>query len=83
MRNILIAIIVTLLPASMAAAEPFRAPKDKAAPPDRLAPAAKRTVNGCAAYGAGFVKVDGSDTCMKIGGAVSIGASSGGSIGSH
>jgi hypothetical protein len=82
MRNLLIAIIVTLLPASMAAAEPFHAPKDKAARPDRLAPA-KRTANSCAAYGAGFVKVDGSDTCMKIGGAVSIGASSGGSIGSH
>jgi hypothetical protein len=30
--------------------------------------------NPCAAYGAGFVKVEGTDTCVKIGGAVSIGA---------
>jgi Porin subfamily len=28
----------------------------------------------CAAYGAGFVKVAGTDTCVKVGGAVSIGA---------
>ena len=82
MRNILVAIFVALLPVSMAAAEPFHAPKDKAAPPDRLAPA-KRTVNSCAAYGAGFVKVDGSDTCVKIGGAVSVSGGSVGSVGSH
>ena len=30
--------------------------------------------NSCAAYGPGFVKVDGTQTCMKIGGAISIGA---------
>jgi len=39
------------------------APK-KAAAPD----------NSCAVYGAGFVKIAGTETCMKIGGAVSIGA---------
>lgn len=80
MRNILVAILVTLLPASMAAAEPSRLPKYKTEPSGRLMPA-KRVVNSCAAYGAGFVKVDGSDTCVKIGGAVSIGV--GGSAGSH
>ena len=83
MRNILIAIIVTLIPASLAAAEPFHALKDKTAPPADTPAPAKRTVNSCAAYGAGFAKVDGSDTCVKIGGAVSVGASSGGSVGSH
>jgi hypothetical protein len=30
--------------------------------------------NSCAEYGAGFVKVEGSDTCVKIGGYVSTGA---------
>ena len=30
--------------------------------------------NSCAAYGAGFVKVEGTDTCVKLGGAISIGA---------
>jgi hypothetical protein len=28
--------------------------------------------NSCAAYGPGFVKVAGSDTCVKAGGAVSV-----------
>jgi hypothetical protein len=80
MRNILAAILVTLLPASIAMAEPLRVPKDKTTLPSKLVPA-RRTVNGCAAYGVGFAKVDGTDTCVKIGGAVSIGV--GGSVGSH
>ena len=29
--------------------------------------------NSCAAYGAGFVKVEGTETCAKVGGSVSIG----------
>jgi hypothetical protein len=37
--------------------------------------------NSCAAYGPGFVKVEGSETCVKVGGAVSIGV--GGSAGSR
>jgi hypothetical protein len=28
--------------------------------------------NSCAAYGAGFVKLAGSDTCVKVGGSVSV-----------
>jgi hypothetical protein len=80
MHNILIVIMVMLLPASLAAAEPLRVPKDNTAPPSKLTPA-KRSVNGCAAYGAGFAKVDGTDTCVKIGGTISIGV--GGSAGSR
>jgi len=30
--------------------------------------------NACAAYGAGFVKVEGTDTCVQIGGSISVGA---------
>ena len=37
------------------------------------------SATSCAAYGPGFVKVEGTDTCMQIGGAVSIGV--GGAIG--
>ncbi len=76
MRKSLLLIAVTaLLPASSAAR--------------RAAPAAKirqihrhcrqlplkgaRTDDSCATYGAGFVRVDGTQTCVKIGGAVSIG----------
>jgi hypothetical protein len=32
------------------------------------------SANACAEYGAGFVKIEGTNTCMKIGGAVSVGA---------
>jgi hypothetical protein len=31
--------------------------------------------SSCAAYGAGFVKIAGTNTCVKIGGAVSVGGS--------
>jgi hypothetical protein len=32
------------------------------------------SANACAEYGPGFVKIEGANTCMKIGGTVSIGA---------
>ena len=81
MRNILVAILIAMLSASMAAAESSGARKpDKAPPPSKLLPA-RGTANACAAYGPGFAKVDGTDTCVKIGGAVSIGV--GGAVGSH
>jgi len=34
--------------------------------------------NSCAAYGPDFAKVNGTETCVKIGGAVSIGAGTAG-----
>jgi hypothetical protein len=37
------------------------------------------SASSCTAYGPGFVKVEGTDTCVQIGGAVSIGV--GGAIG--
>jgi hypothetical protein len=83
MRNILLAIVIAMLPASMVAAEPSGAQKlDKAAPPTRLLPVKGAGAgNPCAAYGPGFTKLDGTDTCVKIGGAVSIEV--GGAVGSH
>ena len=33
--------------------------------------------NPCSAYGPGFVRVEGSDTCVKIGGGIGVGVSSG------
>jgi Porin subfamily len=81
MRNILLAIMVAMLPLSSASAEPSGGQKpDKSAISDRLLPVKRSgAANSCAAYGAGFVKVEGSETCVKIGGAVSIGV--GGSSG--
>lgn len=75
MRNLLLAIAVAMLPACSALAEqPVIPNPDKHAASDRL-PAPKRagSFNSCAAYGPGFVKVEGTDTCVKFGGAVSIG----------
>ena len=77
MRKTLLAIMALLLTGVAAsAAEQTRQQKsDKAAPSGKLLPLKGATSsNSCAAYGAGFVKVEGSDTCAKIGGAVSIGA---------
>ena len=76
MRNILLAIAVVMLPA--AAAEPFSTRKpDKPVASGRLLPLKGAGAgNSCAAYGPGFVKLDGTDTCVKIGGAVGIGVGS-------
>ena len=75
MRNVLLMIgAMALLPAS-AAAEPLRQPKsDTSIATGRQLPLkGARSDDSCAAYGAGFVRVDGTQTCVKIGGAVSIG----------
>ena len=76
MRNILLAIAIAMLPA--AAAEPFSSRKpDKPAASGRLLPLKGAGAgNSCAAYGPGFIKVDGTDSCVKIGGAVGVGAGS-------
>jgi hypothetical protein len=76
MRNVLLVIAATaLLPASSAAVEQPRAQKSNKSfstgRPHQLKGA--RTDDTCAVYGAGFVRVDGTQTCVKIGGAVSIG----------
>jgi Porin subfamily len=82
MRNLLLAITVAMLPATTALAEATRGQQ-----PDKPAASARQlplkgagASNACSAYGPGFVKVEGTETCMKIGGAVGIGAgtSSGG-----
>jgi Porin subfamily len=73
MRNILLAIAIAALPAFGAAAEQPAIPKpDTSANSGKLLPVKKNTgaVSSCAAYGAGFVKLEGSDTCVRIGGAV-------------
>jgi hypothetical protein len=77
MRNILLAIVVAVLPTSMALAEQSSHQKsDKPATSGKLLPVKGAGAgNSCAVYGPGFVKVDGTDTCVKIGGAVSIGVS--------
>ena len=78
MRNTLLAIVVAMLPASIVAAEQSSSQKPGTpAASGRLLPLkGAGASNSCAAYGPGFVRVDGTDTCVKIGGAVSIGVGS-------
>jgi hypothetical protein len=74
MRNILLAIVIAILPATIAAADPPVALKlEKTTSPTKLLPVKGASAgNSCAAYGPGFRKVEGTDTCVKVGGAVSV-----------
>ena len=80
MPKFLLVMIVLALPSVAAATEQLRLQKTgKVTASDKPLPL-KRPSNACAEYGAGFVKIEGTSTCMKIGGAVSVGAGvSGGS----
>ena len=74
MRTIFLMIALAVLSVSSAQAEQFRDRKpDKPAASVPLRPA-RTAVNPCAEYGAGFVRVEGSSTCVKIGGTISVGA---------
>jgi hypothetical protein len=82
MRKSLLVLFAMVLPSVAAFAEQSRPPKpDKAATSGKLLPLKRsNSANACAEYGAGFVRIEGTNTCMKIGGAVSVGAGvSGGS----
>jgi hypothetical protein len=76
MRNLLLAIPVMVL----SAAAPALAEQPLTQKPAKPAVSAQQlplkragSRNSCAAYGPDFVKVEGSETCVKVGGAVSIG----------
>jgi hypothetical protein len=80
MRNVFLSILLAMLPVCFAAAEQPVIPKpDPSANSGKLLPVKKSTgaVNSCAAYGADFVRVEGSDTCVRIGGAVRLDARGG------
>jgi hypothetical protein len=64
-------IILAVLSASSASAQQSsdRKPGKPSAP---LRPA-RAAVNPCAEYGPGFARIEGSSTCMKIGGSISVG----------
>jgi hypothetical protein len=83
MRTPFVILLVSTLFTAMAAAEtPTRQKPGRHTRPDKLLPVkGAGAANSCAAFGAGFMKVEGTDTCVKVGGAVSIGV--GGSVGSR
>jgi hypothetical protein len=78
MRNILLAILVAVLPASGAVAQQ----QSSLSRPDKPAPGSEKLLplksagtgagRSCTEYGPGFVQLAGSSTCVKIGGAVSV-----------
>ena len=77
MRKTFLMIILVGWPA-FAPAQQLTLPKSAKTPTsDKLLPlkGAARS-SSCAEYGAGFVKVDGTDTCVKAGGYVSVGVGS-------
>jgi hypothetical protein len=77
MRNILLAIVISVLPAASLAEPSGRQKPDQSAKSGPLIPVKRAGAgNSCAAYGPGFAKVEGTDTCVKIGGAVGIGVGS-------
>jgi Porin subfamily len=79
-RNGLRLIVVAALSASPLMAQSSTPPKTPKPVPDKVLPMkGTARVNSCAAYGPGFVKVEGTDTCVQIGGSISIGV--GGSTG--
>jgi len=76
MRKTFLIIIVAGWPAFASAHQHGREKSGKAPTAGKLLPlkGAARS-NSCAEFGAGFVKAEGSDTCVRIGGYVSGGAS--------
>ena len=76
MRKFLLLIVAAMLPAIDAFAEQPRLRKsDQTTTSGKQLPLKRATsANSCAEFGTGFVRIEGTSTCMKIGGAVSIGA---------
>jgi Porin subfamily len=69
MRTFFLAMLVAALSPSTVLADPASRPKlDYATAPDPLPPAKRAAGEPCAAFGPGFVKAEGTDTCLKVGG---------------
>ena len=76
MRSILLAIAVAMLPAAAAGPSSSQKPDKPLASGRLLPPKGAGAGNFCAAHGPDFVKLAGTETCVKIGGVVGIGAGS-------
>lgn len=61
--------------AAFAASEPrdVKAARQRADAPKQPQPRPPHETNSCAAFGAGFVRLPGSDSCVRIGGGIDIG----------
>jgi hypothetical protein len=73
MRKSLLVIAALLLASSAQAEQPGVQRSDPTAASGKTLPLkGASSANSCAAYGPGFVKVAGSDTCVKVGGAIGV-----------
>jgi hypothetical protein len=75
MRKTCFAIVAVVLPVAAFAQQGNS--RNFQTPPDAwktLPSKAETRSNPCASFGPGFVKVEGSDTCVKLGGGISVGA---------
>jgi hypothetical protein len=75
MRKSLLAITALMLSAFGAPAQQSGLKQsDRAAPSGKTLPLkGASSANSCAAYGPGFVKVEGTGTCVQVGGSVIVG----------
>jgi hypothetical protein len=75
MRTINVIVPVALLLAPHAAAQQSPQLKlDQPANSKTLPVKTPKADNSCAAYGAGFIKLTDTNTCVKVGGSISVGA---------
>jgi hypothetical protein len=74
MRKLLLLATALVLSSVAALAERPRPQKpSKTAPSSKTLPLKRPgSANACAEYGAGFVMIEGTGTCMKIGGAIGV-----------
>jgi hypothetical protein len=70
---VILSCFITISVAAAAAETPKR-PQGERLPTGKALPS-KRTAgaNACAAYGAGFVRIEGTATCIKVGGWIDVG----------
>lgn len=81
MRTILIVPVALLLASEASAQQSPQLKFDQPASAKTLPVKQPKADNSCAAYGAGFVKLSDSNTCVKVGGSISVGA--GARVGHH
>ena len=67
-------LMLVALAAPALRAQSTASPKVPKRAPDKVLPMkGALTINSCAAYGPGFVKLEGTDTCVQIGGSIGVG----------
>ncbi|MGH6677630.1 MAG: hypothetical protein ACREDL_01505 [Bradyrhizobium sp.] len=76
MQNLPSVVVTTLLLVTPVAAKTLRLPDAaKSGSSAKTLPLnGAASANTCAAYGPGFVKVEGTSTCVHVGGSISVGA---------